>query len=119
MRRKGESDALKSVNEARWLVVRNRLSYVVSCLALTPKADLRAAMSAERNRWVAEGWHAEASLRHCAFFFLRSGRGARACRDRVLRAGVAQSDRMAARMVSAELNEGSRSLAPGSSGDPP
>jgi hypothetical protein len=69
MRRKGDSDALKSVNEPRWLVVRDRMSHVVSCQALAPQADLRAALNTERDRRVAQGWHAEASARHCAFFF--------------------------------------------------
>ena len=69
MRRKGDSDALKSVNEPRWLVARDRLSRVVSCQALAPMADLRATLNAERARRVPEGWHAEVSSRHCAFFF--------------------------------------------------
>lgn len=73
MRRKGDSDALNPVNEPRWLVVRDRLSHVVSWQALAPKADPRSAMSAERARRVAEGWRAEGIPRHCAFFFCDRG----------------------------------------------
>jgi hypothetical protein len=69
MGHRGVQDALNAVSEPRWLVVRDRLSHVVTWQALAPKADLRAAMSAERDRRVADGWHAEPIPRHCAFFF--------------------------------------------------
>jgi hypothetical protein len=101
MRRKGESDALNSVNEPRWLVVRDRLSQVVTCQALAPKVDLRAALSAERDRRVAQGWHADVSPRQCALYFCDRGEE-RVCGDRVLRAGVAKSDRVVARVMRAD-----------------
>jgi hypothetical protein len=43
-RRRGESDALLSVNAPRWLVIRDRLSHVLESHALLPHADLRAAI---------------------------------------------------------------------------
>jgi hypothetical protein len=44
------TNALQLVKEPRWLVVRDRVSRVVSVQALPPGADLRAAMQAERDR---------------------------------------------------------------------
>jgi hypothetical protein len=42
---------------------------VVSVQALPPRADLRAAMQAERDRRAAAGWHVEDIPRNCAFCF--------------------------------------------------
>jgi hypothetical protein len=69
MRRRGVTDALQTVKEPRWLVVRDRVSRVVEFQALPPLADLRAAMQAERERLQASGWVVDDIPRNCAFFF--------------------------------------------------
>jgi hypothetical protein len=68
-RRRGETDALRPVNAPRWLVVRDRVSVALEYHALTPGADLRAAMQAERDRRAAAGWTVDTIPRNCAFFF--------------------------------------------------
>jgi hypothetical protein len=69
MRRRSAPDSLATVNEPRWLVVRDRFSVVKEWRALRPKADLRALMNAEWTRRIKDGWHAEAIPRNCSFFF--------------------------------------------------
>jgi hypothetical protein len=66
-RRRGVTDALRPVKAPRWLVVRDRVSHVVTVQALPPGADLRAAMQAERDRRAVAGWNVEDIPRNCAF----------------------------------------------------
>ena len=67
--RRGRTDALKPVNEPRWLVIRDRFSRVIESQALPPNADLRALMQAEGDRRRRAGWAVEPVPRNCAFFF--------------------------------------------------
>ncbi len=61
------------MNEPRWLVVRNRLSRVLEFLELRPKADLHAAMEAERARRAADGWTVGDIPHFCSFCFCDRG----------------------------------------------
>jgi hypothetical protein len=56
VRRRRSIDALATVDELRWLVVRDRLSRPIEFGVLAPRADLRAAIDAERARRAADGW---------------------------------------------------------------
>jgi hypothetical protein len=69
MVRRGVTDALQTVKEPRWLVVRDRFSRVVESQALGPQTDLRAVMQAVRDRRRSDGWAVEEVPRNCAFFF--------------------------------------------------
>ena len=66
---KGIRDSLVAVDAYRWLVIRDRYSMVMECQRLRPLADLRAALRAERERRVREGWTAGEIPRNCSFFF--------------------------------------------------
>jgi hypothetical protein len=68
-RRRGETDALRPVQEPRWRVVRDRFSRVIESQALGPQTDLRAVMQAEGDRRRRGGWAVEDVPRNCAFFF--------------------------------------------------
>jgi len=68
-RRRGETDALRPVNDPRWLVVRDRFSRVIESQALGPQTDLRAVMRAEGDRRRRDGWLVEDVPRNCAFLF--------------------------------------------------
>ena len=67
--RRGQRDALRPVNEPRWLVIRDRFSRVLESRALSPGADLRAVMEAERGRRRGAGWATGDIPYKCAFFF--------------------------------------------------
>src|SRR4051812_48686913 len=68
-RRRGQTDALRPVDELRWLVVRDRFSRVMESQTLGPQTDLRAVMQMQRDRRRSEGWSVEEVPRNCAFFF--------------------------------------------------
>jgi hypothetical protein len=66
---KGVRDSLAPVASYRWLVIRDRYSFVLRFEKLRPHCDLRAAMNAERERYLLEGWSAGDVPRNCCFFF--------------------------------------------------
>jgi len=63
---------LQPTDEPRWAVVRNQLSQPVRYRMLAPRTDLRAALAAEREQMIAEGWEAD-ELRWYAFCFCQKG----------------------------------------------
>jgi len=67
-RYRGIPDPLASVPERRWLVVRDRVSLPVRFTELPPGTDLKRALAEERQRLVADGWHADELTRY-AFCF--------------------------------------------------
>jgi hypothetical protein len=70
MRRlRADHDFLQSVNEPRWLVIRNRYSVVIEARELRPNADLRRIMAAERERFRDAGWISTELARNRGFFF--------------------------------------------------
>jgi hypothetical protein len=69
MRRRGATDSLNSVDEPRWLVIRDRYSRLVEYRALEPRTDLRNVMEAERARRAAEGWSVGTVPKNCSFCF--------------------------------------------------
>jgi hypothetical protein len=73
VRRRRSIDALATVDELRWLVVRDRLSRLMEFRVLAPRADLRAAMDAERARRVANGWTVDSVPRNVSFCFCDRG----------------------------------------------
>ncbi len=73
MRRRSRPEPLKPRSEATWLVVRDRLSRVVTSTPLEPYADLRAALTAAREARIAEGWECEDIGSGVAFFFCTRG----------------------------------------------
>ena len=68
-RHKGAHDPLTPADGPRWLVARDRHGRVVSCTELEPFADLRAVLTAERERRSREDWQCCHSPTRCAFFF--------------------------------------------------
>ena len=54
-RRRNRHDPLQTVNEPRWLVVRNQLSQIDWYVPLLPNADLKASLEAGRQRLIEEG----------------------------------------------------------------
>jgi len=54
-RRRNQHDPLQTVNEPRWLVLRNQLSQIDWHVPLPPQADLRASLEAGRQRLIDEG----------------------------------------------------------------
>ncbi|MDB6102822.1 MAG: hypothetical protein JWO52_2821 [Gammaproteobacteria bacterium] len=72
-RRRGETDSLNSVNEPRWLVIRDRFSRAVEYRALEPRTDLRGVMEAERTRMTAAGWCVDTIPKNCSFCFCDRG----------------------------------------------
>jgi hypothetical protein len=55
VRRRSSPDPLATVDELRWLVVRDRCSRALYWVELPPKANLRVALEGERARLVADG----------------------------------------------------------------
>jgi hypothetical protein len=68
-RRRGATDSLNSVQEPRWLVVRDACSRAIEFQGLAPGADLRAALRARTDALAAEGWKIGDIPRNCAFVF--------------------------------------------------
>jgi hypothetical protein len=68
-RRRGATDSLNSVNEPRWLVVRDVCSRAIEFQALAPGADLRAAVKARTDALAADGWQIGDIPRNCSFVF--------------------------------------------------
>jgi len=58
------------------LVVRDRLSQVVTSTPLEPYADLRAALTAAREARIAQGWECE-DIGPCVAFFFCTREGVR------------------------------------------
>jgi hypothetical protein len=73
MRKRNRPEPLKPRGEATWLVVRDRLSQVVTSTPLEPYADLRAVLTAAREARIAQGWECEDIGSCVAFFFCRRG----------------------------------------------
>jgi hypothetical protein len=69
-RRRSGPDPLATVPERRWLVIRNACSQPLRHSVLPPNANLKAALAAERQRLVDEGWTADELTRY-AFVFCR------------------------------------------------
>ena len=72
-RKRSTVDSLATVNEPRWLVTRDMVSRAIEFRALEPRADLRAAMQAERVRRAAEGWTVDTIPQNCSFCFAARG----------------------------------------------
>ena len=84
MRRRGVTDALQTVKEPRWRVVRDRFSRVIESQALGAQTDLRAVMQTQRDRPRRDGWAVEDVPRNCSFVFYELEDGASVHVDRVL-----------------------------------
>lgn len=67
-RRRNQHDPLQPVNELRWLVLRNQLSQIDWSQQLLPKADLKEALKAGRQRLIDEGCKME-EITWLAFVF--------------------------------------------------
>ena len=76
MRRRSRPEPLKPRPDATWLVVRDRLSQVVTSRSLEPYADLHAALTGAREARIAEGWDCE-DIGPCVAFFFCSRAGVR------------------------------------------
>lgn len=73
MARRNRHDPLQTVNEPRWLVLRNQLSQIDWHIQLPPKADLRASLEAGRQRLIDEGCAMEDIRPLLAFVFGQRG----------------------------------------------
>jgi len=73
MRKRSPPEPLKPRSEATWLVVRNRLSQVVSSTSLAPNADLKAVLTAAREARIEQHWDCEEIGSCVAFFFCTRG----------------------------------------------
>jgi hypothetical protein len=67
-RRKGQPDPLRTVNELRWLVLRNQLSQAEWSQQLLPNTDLKAALAAGRDRLIQEGCTMQEMTRYSFVF---------------------------------------------------
>jgi hypothetical protein len=65
-------DPLATASEPRWLVIRDRFSRLVAYRELPARTDLKAAMAGERQRLIADGWHA-AELTRRSFCYCERG----------------------------------------------
>jgi len=78
-------DPLATVSEPRWLVIGDTCSRPLRHIQLRPNADLRAALEAERQRLIADGWVCDGceALAHRprAVFVLPSARSREAAQD--------------------------------------
>jgi hypothetical protein len=68
-RKRSAPDPLAPVNATTWLVVRNRLGFVLESSQLTRYTDLRATLTTARNARISSGWEADQICRVCSFFF--------------------------------------------------
>jgi hypothetical protein len=68
-RKRSAPDPLAPVNAVTWLVVRNRLGFVLESSQLTPHTDLRATLTAARDARNSSGWQADEICGACSFFF--------------------------------------------------
>jgi hypothetical protein len=71
-RRRNQHDPLQTVNEPRWLVLRNQLSQIEWHVPLLPNSDLSAALGAGRQRLIDEGCTMD-EMKWYAFVFGRRG----------------------------------------------
>jgi hypothetical protein len=71
-RRRSSPDPLATVDRTRWLVIRDRCSRPLRNTVLPPNSDLKAALAAERQRLVDEGWTADKLTRY-QFVFCERG----------------------------------------------
>ncbi len=72
VRRHNSPDPLAPANEPRWLVVRDRCSRPLRYSVLPPRVDLKAALAAERQRLVDDGWTTDELTRY-QFVFCQRG----------------------------------------------
>jgi len=72
-RRRSAPDPLAPVNATTWLVVRNRLGFILESLELTAQTDLRATLTAARDARITSGWEADEICHVCSFFFASRG----------------------------------------------
>jgi hypothetical protein len=73
MARRNQYDPLQTVNQVMWLVIKDAgLGTALSCRALPPKTDLKAALTAERLKHVDGGWDADPLTRY-SFVFCKRG----------------------------------------------
>jgi hypothetical protein len=68
-RRRTNYDPLTPIPAPTWLVARDRFGTVLDLRDLAPGADLRAILTAERERRLADGWAADEIGRCSACFF--------------------------------------------------
>jgi hypothetical protein len=68
-RKRSAPDPLASVNAVTWLVVRNRLGFILESSQLTPHTELRATLTTARDARISSGWQADEICRVCSFFF--------------------------------------------------
>jgi hypothetical protein len=74
VRRRQNYDPLKPITAVTWLTAKDKYGKVLECQELTPGADLRAILTAERARRLADGWMADEIGRVTSFFFcIRDG----------------------------------------------
>jgi hypothetical protein len=69
VRRRQNYDPLKPITSVTWLTAKNQYGKVLECLELMASADLRAVLTAERTRRVAEGWVPDEIGRVTSSFF--------------------------------------------------
>jgi hypothetical protein len=68
-RKRSAPDPLAPVNTTTWLVVRNRMGFVLESSQVNPYTDLRATLTTARNARISSGWEADRICRVCSFFF--------------------------------------------------
>jgi hypothetical protein len=71
-RRRTSPDPFETSSQPRWLVIRDLMSRPVRYAELASGADLRAAMVAERERMMADGWVVD-EVRRYSFVFATRG----------------------------------------------
>jgi hypothetical protein len=69
VRRRTNYDPLAPITALTWLAARDKYGKVLESRELAPGADLRAIITAERNRLLTEGWAADEIGRCSAFFY--------------------------------------------------